>query len=156
MAARKTNRRGRKGKYETHVLPRFSDIAHWCEIGASDKEIWEMLGISSSTFYDYQNKHAEFSELIKSNRKRPVMEIKAALYRRAVGFTYEETRESYSEKDGITRVTITKTALPDPASAMILLKHWAKDEGWTNDPAQLEIRKQELQLKREQAEKEDW
>lgn len=155
MAARRTNR-GRKGKYETHVRPRFEEIAHWCEIGASDKDIQEMLGISSSSFYEYQNKHAEFSDLIKRSRKKPVTEIKAALYRRAIGFTYEETRESFSEKDGITRVTITKTALPDPASAMILLKHWAKDEGWTNDPAQLDVRKQELQLKREQAEKEDW
>lgn len=153
--ARKTNR-GRRGKYETHVKPRFEEVRKWCEIGCSDKEITEMLGISSSTFYDYQLKHAEFSELIKSSRKRPVLEIKAALYRRAVGFEYEETKETYSEKDGLTRVTVVKTALPDPASAMILLKHWARDEGWTNDPQQLEIRKQELQLRKEQAERDDW
>lgn len=50
----------------------------------------------------------------------------------------------------------TKAALPDPASAMILLKHWAKDEGWTSDPQQLELRKQELELKKKQIEMEDW
>lgn len=153
--ARKTNR-GRRGKYETHVLPRFEEIAHWCEIGTSDKDITEMLGISSSTFYDYQQKHAEFSELIKRSRKKPVLEIKNALYRRATGFVYEETT-TVEDSDGYSKTTtVRKQALPDPASAMILLKHWAKDEGWTNDPAALELRKQELELKREQAEKEDW
>lgn len=153
--AKRTNR-GRRNKYDTHVKPRFDEIRKWCEIGASDKEIVEMLGISTSTFYDYQQRYAEFSELIKSSRKKPIMEIKAALYRRAVGYTYEERRESYSEKDGISTLTITKQALPDPASAMILLKHWAKDEGWTNDPQQLELRKQELELRKQQAEREDW
>ena len=49
-----------------------------------------------------------------------------------------------------------KQALPDPASAMILLKHWARDEGWTNDPATLELRKQELELKKQKQEEEDW
>ena len=153
--ARKTNR-GRRGKYETHVRPRFEEIRKWCEIGCSDKEITEMLGISSSTFYDYQLKHAEFSELIKSGRKRPVLEIKAALFRRAVGFEYTESTTT-EDSEGYSKTTTTrKRALPDPASAMILLKHWAKDEGWTNDPQQLEIRKQELQLRREQAERDDW
>lgn len=145
-----------KDKYFTHVRPRFDEIRKWCEIGATDKEIISLLGVSTSAFYRYKEKHRELRELLKESRRKPVMEIKAALYRRAVGFTYDEVRETYSDKDGVTRTTVTKTALPDPASAMILLKHWAKDEGWTNDPAQLEIRKQELELKRQQAEKEDW
>lgn len=153
--ASKSNR-GRKGKYETHVLPRFEEIRKWCEIGTSDKDISEMLGISSSTFYDYQHKYGEFSELIKRSRKRPVMEIKNALYRRATGFAYEEVT-TVEDSDGYSKTTtVRKQALPDPASAMILLKHWAKDEGWTNDPQQLELKKQEIEIRREQAERDDW
>ena len=41
--------------------------------------------------------------------------------------------------------------MPDPASCMILLKHWAKDEGWTNDPATLALRKKELEIKEREA-----
>lgn len=145
-----------KDKYYTHVLPRFDEIRKWCEIGATDKEIISLLGVSTSAFYRYKDKHREFRELLKESRRVPVMEIKAALYRRATGFTYEEVTR-VEDSEGYSKVTkVKKHALPDPASAMILLKHWAKDEGWTNDPAQLEIRKQELQLKREQAEREDW
>lgn len=115
-----------------------------------------MLGISTSTFYDYKDKHGEFSELLKSARKVPVREIKAALYRRATGFQYSDVQEIEENGVVVRRIRNIKTALPDPASAMILLKHWARDEGWTNDPQALEVRKQELELKRKQIEEGTW
>ena len=37
---------------------------------------------------------------------------------------------------------------------MILLKHWAREEGWTNDPQSLELKKEELELKKEKQESE--
>lgn len=145
-----------KDKYFTHVRPRFDEIRKWCEIGTTDKEIISLLGVSTSAFYRYKDKYREFRELLKESRRVPVMEIKAALYRRATGFTYEEST-TVEDSDGYSKTTTTiKQALPDPASAMILLKHWAKDEGWTNDPAQLEVRKQELQLRKEHMERDDW
>lgn len=144
--------RGRKSRYESDIKPRFDEIERWCSIGATDKEIIECLGISKDTFYSCKKKHPEFSELIKRARKKPVMEIKAALHRRAIGFQYEET-ETITDNEGFSRTRkVVKTALPDPASAMILLKHWDKDGGWTNDPAMLELRRREVELK----EKEKW
>ena len=144
----------RKSSYESKVEPRFGEISNWCSIGASDKEIIEMLGISKDSFYSYIKKFPEFSDLLKKARKKPFVEVKAALYKRAVGFQYQESEE-IRDNDGNRRVrTVTKTALPDPASCMILLKHWGKAQGevWTNDPAMYELKKRELELK----EKENW
>ena len=147
---------GRKGKYETHVKARFDEIREWASIGATDKEICASLGIAESTYFDYKQKHREFSELIKDARKVPIMQIKAAIFKRATGYSYRETTKI--KEDGvIVREQIhERFALPDPACAMILLKHWARDEGWTNDPATLEIRREEIELKKKQLEKEDW
>lgn len=168
---------GRTSKYYTHVKPRFNDIAKWCKRGASDIEIIKALGIGKSAFYDYLNKYTELSELIKTNRINPVEEIKCALYKRATGFSYKEKKvvtqcSNYTKqqlealmKAGVSIKELgtpfitkieesTKYALPDPASAMILLKHWAKEEGWTNDPQSLEIKKEELELKKEKQESE--
>lgn len=168
---------GRKSKYYTHVKPRFNDIAKWCKRGATDKEIIKALGIGKSAFYEYLEKYKELSELIKTNRVNAVEEIKCALYKRAIGFKYKEKkvitqRSNYTEKQiialeeagidveklgtpFITKIEETeKQALADPASAMILLKHWAKEEGWTNDPQSLELKKEELELKKEKQESE--
>lgn len=148
---------GRKSKYETHVKARFDEIREWVSIGATDKEVAASLGIAESTYFDYKAKHKEFSELIKEARKVPVMQIKAALFQRATGYPYSEIKETFDGAGQLIRKEVhQKMALPDPACAMILLKHWAKDEGWTNDPAQLELKKQELELKKQQAEGDEW
>jgi len=162
-----TKARGAPGKYETHVKARFNEINEWLSLGATEKEIWNNLGIHKSTFYDYKSKHKEFSDLLKKGRKKPVEEIKAAMLKRAKGFQYEEKKvvvEQIEYDDGEiiiparkvrTEIT-TKTALPDTAAGLVLLQHWAKDEGWSRDPQNLELKKRELELKEKQAENEAW
>lgn len=147
---------GRKGKYESNVLPYFEDIRGWASGGATDKEIYQCLGIGKAAFYDYKKRYQEFSDLLKEARRMPVVQIKAALFKRATGFQYEECTEIEEGGVVIKRQRHIKQALPDPACAMILLKHWAKDEGWTNDPAQLELKKKELELKEKAQEGEAW
>lgn len=174
----------RPNKYETHVKSRFEEIKKWLELGATEKEIAKNLGIAESTFMDYKNKFSEFSEFLKENRKKPVEEIKAAMLKRALGFQYTEKKtikqridfpddlKVLFEDNGFnilnrferpvlikTEETV-KTALPDPTCGLILLKHWDKDKNgnakWTGDPASLEIKKEELEIKKKQAENENW
>lgn len=149
-----------KSKYEEKVKSRFKEIKDWCQNGATDKEIMNLLHISKDTYYRYMNKYKDFSDLIKENRKYPVEEIKNALYRRAVGFKYIEKKESVTtDKSGtpvIKEETITKHALPDPASCLILLKHWDKKNGWTNDPMLYELKKRKLDLEEKNAQEKNW
>ncbi len=147
---------GRPSKYENDVKPRFEEIKEWLKIGATDKEIAENLGINKATICEYKKKYPEFNELIKESRKAPVQAIKAALFKRAVGFTYVEKSVVNSEKNGLTVTTTTKTVLPDPASCLILLKHWDKETEWSHDPATLKLKKKELELKKKHMESMEW
>ena len=151
---------GRKNKYYTDVLPRFDDIEKMCNLGYSDIEIMECLGIKKSAFYDYLKRYKEFAELIKTARKAPILEVKSALLKRATGFK-ESVNTVTIDADGNETVTIKEQYFaPDPASMMIILKHWDKDENgaakWTNDPASLELRKREIELKEKEIEKNNW
>lgn len=165
-------RRGRPGKYETNVKPRFDEITEWLSIGATEKEIAKNLGINIDTWIEYKKTYSELTDLIKSGRKNPVIQIKKAMLKRAVGFQYEEKKVTTQQimidgPDGTTlpakviktEVT-TKTALPDAAAGLILLQHWdLNDDGstkWSRDPASREIKKEELELKKKQVEEEAW
>lgn len=161
--------RGRKNSYDTKIKPRFDEITEWLEQGATEKEIAKRLGVSyTGSFSKYKNERPEFLELLKTGRQKPVEDIKAAMFKRATGFNYEEkkvTEQQIKFNDPelgelpakvIKTETTVKHALPDVTAALILLKHWAKDEGWTSDPQTLEIKKKELKLKEKQAEKEIW
>lgn len=174
-------KRGRPSKYESHVKSKFEEIKEWVKAGATEKEIWTSLNISKSRFYEYKVKYKEFKDLLKNNRKQPVEDIKAAMLKRAKGFQYtekktvsqyidlpEEIEELLPEEvvKGVKRPKLirieetTKTALPDVAAGLVLLQHWDKDENgktkWSRDPAQLELKKEEFELKKEQAENESW
>lgn len=174
---------GRPNKYETYVKSRFDEIKEWLKLGATEKEIAKRLQVHKSTFIEYKNKYPELNELIVNSRKVPVEEIKNAMYKRAVGFEYIETKTISQEvklpehlaealekigfdtekgqKPVLIRTETTKKyAVPDVAAGLVLLQHWDKDKNgkikWSRDPAQLQLKKEELQFKKDQAEKENW
>lgn len=161
-------RKGRPNKYESHVKPRFAEIKEWLQAGATDKEIAFNLGVNSKVFCKYKSQYSDLNNLCKNGRQKAVQEIKAALFKRATGFTYCEKKvirkQILLEGEDEEKIPATlvqtedysKYALPDPASAMILLKHWDKENEWTQDPASLQLKKQELELKKKQIESEEW
>lgn len=169
----------RPNRFDTDVKPRFDEIAEWVKGGATDNEVAENLGINKSTLCDYKNKHPELTELLKNARRKPVKAIKAALFKRATGFVYTEKKkiveyEEWSDeiKDALMDMGIDvdnlekrklvreeyyeKYALPDPASAMILLKHWDTETEWTQDPAMLKLKKEEFEFKKQHLENDNW
>lgn len=153
-------KRGRKSKYETLVKPNFGKIKKLVEDGATDKEIIDFIGITSSTFYEYMNKYPEFSELMRTDREKNIEMLKDTLFKKAVGFQYTEYEETKDPDGNVRARKITKTALPSETAILILLKHWDKNQDgkakWANDPATLELKFEELKMKKEHFEKDDW
>lgn len=147
---------GRPNKYEANVKPRFDEILEWLRTGATEKEIAENLEVNQRVFCKYKKQYSELNELIKKGRIPPVQALKAALYKKAVGFEYTESKTINSEKNGFTTETYRRYSAPDPTAALMLLKHWDKEEEWTSDPATLRLKKKELKLKEEQLESEKW
>lgn len=152
-------KRGRKSAYETRIKPRFNEISEWLANGATEKQIAYNLGIAGSTFEKYKAEKTEFSELIKNGRKNLVYQLRGALVKKALGFDYEETKKTRKiEPDGGITVSVEtyhKKALPDVAALNLCLKNY-DSENWANDPQVLEIKKQELELRREIADRDSW
>ena len=148
-----------KSKYESDVEPRFNEIKAWLEQGATEEEVAFNLGIAQQTFIEYKKAHSELSELVKSSRRKVVQQIKAALFKKATGFHYTETVTVMNEK-GTQVTTYNKYAQPDSSAALILLKHWDKnDDGdakWFNDPATYKLKLKEYELKKDHMESEDF
>ena len=168
----KQHKRGAPNKYEQIVKPRFNEILEWLKLGATEKEIAKNLGVHKSTFIEYKKKYIDLANLIKKGRENPVVQIKAAMLKSALGFEYEE-KKVITQKiviDGVngdkvpgklirTEIT-TKFALPDTAAGLILLQHWDKNEDgsnkWSRDPSSKEIKEKELELKKQALENESW
>lgn len=140
-------KRGRRSKYDAYVKPLIPKIKEWSAAGATEKEICKALGIAESTFNEYKNKYSELSEALRAGRQNVVMEIKAALFKRATGFHYEEKKGS--RKDGVTtNVEIySRYSLPDPVAAAMLLRNY--DPDWRDkDNLQSECKRQEVEIRK--------
>ena len=121
-----------KSKYETHVSPYLGKIENWARKGATAKEIAGKLRIAYSTFRKYldlggqgDGRYAALAEAFTQACEEPDDNVEAALYKRACGFEYVETRrEQKLDRAGnvVELVTTTnKVVPPDPTSAMFWL-----------------------------------
>ena len=152
-----------KSKYDTQVKPRLDEIKEWVESGATDTEIIKQLDVSRPAFYKYIKQHEELGEIIQTGRTAKVKELTTALYEKAIGGkrTAKQEFELNKETGEMELVKeVIKYVPPNETAIMILLKHWDKNEDgtckWSNEPAAIEMKRREVELKEKMAEENDW
>lgn len=133
--------------------------------GATNQEICDALGIGKTAFYEYAKKSAEFAEALKKGREISVGNIENSMYNAAIGgvkkvkkymkvrrVQYEDGKK-LREWDDIKEYEEEEYIRPDTTAAIFLLKNWAH---YSNEPASLELRRKEVELKEKLVEQEVW
>lgn len=90
--------------------------------GSTFKEACQRAGVSDSQFYEWKSKKPDFSDEVKKahkeGRAKIVPELERALYKRALGYEYTETKTE-TFPDGNDRVTVTKKQMPPDVGALV-------------------------------------
>lgn len=142
---------GRKSKYDEFVKPHLNQITEWARSGATEKEISVALGIALSTFSDYKNKYSELSDALRTGRQTVILNVKAALYKKAVGFEYEEKRGVKKGDKVVSTEVFKRYSPPDTTAAAMLLRNY--DEAYRDkDSVQTDFKRQEIEIKKALAE----
>ena len=116
-------------------------IKSWARDGLSDEQIAKNMGISNSTFYEWQNKYPEISDAIKKGKAPVDIEVENALLKSALGYDYEETvTEIVESPDGTQRKQIKKFKrhMPPSITAQIFWLKNRKAERWRDKPIEVE------------------
>lgn len=145
----------RPSKYDREIKPHLEEIKKAVSAGATVEEISQAFGIAQSTIYKYKKEKKEFSDAFTRGREKVVIEIKAALLKKALGFEYsEEKRVGRKDKDGENIILVekyTRYCAPSETAAAMLLRNY--DDTWKdNDKATAELKRQEMDLKKAIAE----
>ncbi|MCQ2059774.1 MAG: hypothetical protein MJY71_08125 [Bacteroidaceae bacterium] len=135
------------------------EIKQMASAGCTNKEIADALGISVSSFCEYLNSYSEFSEAVKNARIKGVAEVRQALFKKAVGFDYEEKkrliRKDENGKDVITVEITQKKALPDSNAIQMYLRNY--DPEWKDkDAISYKFKEMELELRKQSLEESEW
>ena len=111
-----------RGKYETHVKPKLDLIAQWARDGAIERDIAKKLGVSESTFSGYKKEHEELLQTLTVNKEVADARVESALYKRAIGYEYDEVCTEVGP-DGTKTKTTTKQVAPDVTAQIYWLNN---------------------------------
>ena len=120
-------------------------VERWMRDGLTEEQVCTNLGISVATLNKFKKQHIELAKVLKKGRDIAVTEVENALFKRALGFSFDETKVSIRMVDGVeTKFTekTTKYQIPDVAACSILLKNTDKERGWSDNPQKIELERQ--------------
>lgn len=146
------------------VLENIDKIKEWISEGITMQAIAENLGMSKQTLYVHLRSFD--SDTIKKAREPAIKNLENSMYNAALGgvvqtkqyvklkhIEYNENGKKAREWEEIQEVEVEEYVKPDTTAGIFLLKNWAK---YMNEPAAMDIRKKELELKEKQVDATVW
>src|SRR5262245_13359872 len=124
------NRRARGnggGGRKTVYSPRLAVIARrCCELGMTDNEVADILGISAATLYRWKLDHPAFARVFKLGKAAADDRVERSLYSRAIGYDYIAEKASMT-RHGQKTMRYRQHIPPDTAAAVWYLKNRRPD-----------------------------
>ena len=156
----------RKSAYDEKIKPNFSKIEQLLKKGHTERHVAASVGIAYSTWCKYSSEKdgkAEFIELIKKSREKPVDDLINAMYKSGLGFkttikkmqkcrkvVYDPmTGKKVAEYDELIPYEEEIYIPPNFQSGKFLILNWGKDLGYSSEPAMLALKREEFEHKKE-------
>ena len=145
-------KRGAKSKYETCVMPYLETIKKKVREGITEEDIAKSLGISVASLNNYRNKYPEFAEALSKDKGADELQalINAGVEAAKGGYKENEQTIYTMDEDGnpvIERVIVNKVwQPPNPALNKFYVMNFGKEQGFSNDPLQHELKKQKQEF----------
>lgn len=115
-----------RGRPTSYKLEYAKQVYKLCLLGATDKEMSDIFGVSESTFNLWKKEHKEFSESIKEGKEYADANVASRLYQRALGYSHPEDK-IFNDNGEPLIVPTVKHYPPDPTAAIFWLKNRRKD-----------------------------
>lgn len=91
------------------------------------------MGISRETFYRWKEQFSDICDAIKKGKEVIDFEVEQALLKRALGYSYTETRKEI-DANGKKRVIVTEKHVEADTAAQIFWLRNRKPNKWRNNP----------------------
>lgn len=127
-----------KGKYQKWLDPDGRALIEgWGRRGLTNEQIAHNMGISRSTLDVWCKTYPDISDALKSSKEVADINVENALYKRAIGYTYEEVRQEIDDRGKKKIIKTIKQIPPDTTAQIFWLKNRQSDR-WRNRPAENE------------------
>lgn len=155
-------KRGAKSKYETCVMPYLETIKKKVREGITEEAIAKSLGISVASLNNYRNKYPKFAEALNKDKGKDELQalINAGVEAAKGGYKENEQTIYTMDEDGnpvIEKVIVNKVwQPPNPALNKFYVMNFGKEQGFSNDPLQHELKKQKQEFDEKLEKAKNW
>ena len=153
---------GRKSKYEKLVKPYLSEINKKVREGVIEAEIAKALNISVATLNNYKNKYPELKEALSKDKGADALQslINAGIKAAQGYFETDETTVIILDENGQPskrQKTLNKRYYPpNPILNKFYVMNYGKNDGFTSDPLEYELKKAKQEFDEEFKRAENW
>lgn len=118
-----------KGKFEYWITNEGKlKLEDWARKGLTDEQIAHNMGINRTTLYDWKKKYTDISDALKKGKDIVDIQVENALFKRAIGYPYEERRIEKENGQVVKEIITYKEMPPDATSAIFWLKNRRPNE----------------------------
>ena len=155
-------KRGAKSKYEILCKPRLKEINEKVRQGVTEAEIAKALGISVASLNNYRNKHPEFAEALSKGKGADCLQDLINAGVEAAKGSYKENEQTIYTMDEEGNPVIEKVIVnkvwqpPNPALNKFYVMNFGKEQGFSNDPLQHELKKQKQEFDEKLEKAKNW
>lgn len=123
-----------KGKFDRwRTKEGLTLLEGWARDGLTDEEIARKMGVCPATLYIWKEKYVEILEATKKGKEVIDFEVEQALLKRALGYSYTETRKEI-DANGKKKVIVTEKHVEADTAAQIFWLRNRKPNKWRNNP----------------------
>ena len=154
---------GRKNKYESNVAPHLDMIRKKVAEGVTEKAIAEALGVTEQSLNNYKKKYPALAAALKPDGVKGaerLQELINAGIDAACGYYREiETVQVVFDKDGNPKkqkTVVKQWYPPNPMLNKFYVMNFGRENGFTSDPMEYELKKQRADLDAEAEKLKNW
>lgn len=113
-----------KGLYEEWLTADALEVLKgWARSGLTDEQIAENCGIAVRTLYEWKSRYPQIMQALKKGKAWADTEVENALFRRAIGYEYDEV----TYEDGVETKRVRKRVGGDVTAQIFWLKNRRPD-----------------------------
>ena len=113
-----------KGKYQKWLeKDNLLRLEAWARDGLTNEQMSAKIGINPDTLYTWKNRFPEISDALKRGKEVVDIKVENALYKRALGYNYEEETKELICDELVTTKIVTKQIPPDVGAIAFWLKN---------------------------------
>ena len=110
---------GRPSKFKPEFVAQAAKLA---ALGATDREVAEFFDVDERTLHRWKHQNEAFCQSLKVGKEAADERVEQSLYRRAIGYTQDDTH--FSAYEGVvTQTPYVKQVPPDTTAAIFWLKN---------------------------------